>query len=125
MIFNSLSAQNIVFQEEFDGGILANWTNNPISPDTAALTWEWSADGTAIAALWLDRDGLLSPSIENGCALFNGAYYHSEDSFDSWGAGPFPGPIDIELISPINDCSNASNLILKFNQFFRNKLTVY
>lgn len=117
---NFLASQNIIFQEEFAGGIPATWTNNAITPANPDLTWEWSIDGEAPnGAWWLDRPAILSPSIANGAALFDSDYYQTGGNADDWGMGPIPGPHVVELVSPIIDCSGASDLILKFNQYYR------
>lgn len=115
-----LAAQNIVFQEEFALGIPSTWTNNAIQPANPDLTWQWSVDGEAPdGAWWLDRPALMSPSIANGCAYFDSDYYQTGGTAANWGNGPIPGPHTVELVSPVIDCSNASNLILKFHQYFR------
>ena len=115
-----LAAQNIIFQEEFALGIPNTWTNNAIQPNNPDLKWQWSVDGEAPdGAWWLDRPALFSPSIANGCAYFDSDYYQTGGTAADWGNGPIPGPHTVELVSPVIDCSNASNLILKFHQYFR------
>lgn len=120
LFFQMGFSQEILFQEEFAGSIPDTWTNNAISPANPELTWEWTVNGEApTGAWWLGRPAILSPSIANGAAVFNSDFYQTGGEAANWGAGPIPGPHAVELISPIIDCSNGSDLILKFNQYYR------
>jgi hypothetical protein len=114
-----------IFQEDFDGGIPAEWELVPDCLDEAI--WQWSADGRAdsvfydsamIPALfWLFFPPIDSPTAYNGAAMFN------SDAYDSAGIGvgqgPFPSEHEASLITPSINCLLEPVVYLKFNQFAR------
>ena len=119
------SANPLIWEEQFDGGIPNTWTLNssPVGAD-----WAWSNDGTAddvtiggntyTALFWDLNPPIASPSVANGCAMFNSEAYEL-DGTSNFGFGPFPGPHNSFMASPSVDCSGQSSVFLKFNQYFR------
>ncbi len=120
-----LSAQTVIFSEEFDGGIPDTWEIGPGDP--VGAVWQWRATGEADSALvngemrpalfWGTLPAIASPTVANGVAMYN------SDVYDNGGvdiaAGPFPGVQAGSLTSPSVDCSEFAAVALKFNQFAR------
>ena len=115
----------VLFQEDFDGGIPADWILTPDCPDEAI--WQWSANSRADSVLfdtsmipalfWGVLPPINSPTAYNGAAMFN------SDAYDSAGIGvgegPFPSDHEASLSSPAINCLTEPTVYLKFNQFAR------
>jgi len=83
--------------------------------------WEWSDDGRAeMGAYWGDGLTIQSPSVGNGCALFNSDFLDNDGIAGNFGMGPSGGPHVSELVSPIIDCSAYPLVTLQFYQSYRN-----
>ncbi|MEN0004572.1 MAG: T9SS type A sorting domain-containing protein [Bacteroidota bacterium] len=124
---------NVIYEEQFDGGIPADWDVTQATP--AGAIWTWSDDGDAAdlivdgevtgAGFWDNgmRGPIVSPSVANGCAMFNGDAYDNDGSgIDGLGLGPIPaGDVGYNgtLVSPTIDCSSLPGVVLLFNQFAR------
>ena len=96
------------------------WTSKGIaSADPAKVTsthWDWTRNGTGDKGNFWGvniRSALRSPTVANGCAIFNSDY------LDNLGMGVSPAPHAGELISPIINATGYSNIVVEFNQFFR------
>ena len=122
-----LTAQSIVFTEDFDGGIPDSWTTNPISsgnPDSVNnAVWTWATNQSLERSdYWIDFFFMDSPTADNGFAVFDAAYLDSGGMAvsepPSGGAGSAPGPFISELISPSINCSSLETVFLSFHQRF-------
>ena len=121
----SMQAQTVIWEEQFDGGIPDTWEVGPGSPEGAF--WQWTAtgqanvadlDGVETAALfWGTRGPIESPSVANGCAMYNSDVY--DGGGIGVGAGPFPGVHSGTLTSPSIDLTGFDAVSVKFNQFAR------
>lgn len=121
----SIQSQTVIWEEQFDGGIPADWEIGPGNP--AGAVWQWAEDsqandadvgGTTINALfWGTRGPIQSPSTANGCAMYNSDVY--DGGGIGVGSGMFPGAHSGTLTSPSVDCSAYSSVSLKFNQYAR------
>ncbi len=94
------------------------WTSKGIaSADPAKVTsthWDWTRNGKGDKGnFWGTGFALASPSLSNGCAIFN------SDFLDNLGMGASPAPHAAELISPIINATGYSNIVVEFNQYFR------
>jgi hypothetical protein len=122
-----LNAQDltVIFEEQFDGGIPADWEIGPGEP--AGAVWQWSATGRANnglvngmnvnALFWGDRGPIQSPSVSNGCAMYNSDIYDGGGT--GVGQGLFPGTHSGTLTSPSIDCSEYAFVSLRMHQFAR------
>jgi hypothetical protein len=126
-----LFTQTIVFTEDFDGGIPADWTINPISagdPDsTQNAVWTWTTNaGQPDDEWWLEDFHLQSPTADNGFAIFNAIYLSTNGStaYQDIDSGPISYPVTSELITPVIDCSDLSSVVLTFHQQFYKILSV-
>ncbi len=120
---NSLNAQ-VIYEEQFAGGIDSTWQNNPLSCgvlDSLHNTlWEWSDDGRAeMGAYWGDAGTIQSPSVGNGCALFSSDFLDNNGTAGNFYMGLSPAPHAAELVSPVIDCSAYPNISLEFYQSYR------
>lgn len=127
-LFGNTYAQDtlaLIYEEQFDGGIPAEWEIGPGNPEGAI--WQWSEDaqaddaeydGDVINALfWGTRGPIQSPSADNGAAMFNSDVY--DGGGVGVGSGPFPGTHGGALTSPSIDCSEYPFVSLKMNQYAR------
>ena len=115
----------VIWEEQFDGGIPADWTISEGTP--AGAVWQWSDDAEADdadldgvvtdALFWGTRGPIQSPSAANGCAMFNSDVY--DGGGIGVGSGPFPGTHGGSLTSPYIDCSGYDAVSLKMNQYAR------
>lgn len=122
----ALNAQSsVIFEEQFDGGIPDTWEIGPGEPEGAS--WQWRSNGEADSALvngqmvpailWLDRQPINSPSVDNGVAMYNSDVYDAGGQ--NVGQGPFPNGTIGRLTSPSIDCSGESTVLLSFHQYAR------
>jgi hypothetical protein len=120
-----LFSQNIIWEEQFDGGIPITWQIGPGAPEGAV--WQWSSTGMADSALvneeniaalfWGSRDPIDSPSAANGCAMYNSDVY--DGGGITVGAGPYPGTHSGSLTSPSIDLTGQDAVTLVFHQYAR------
>ena len=121
----ALSAQpNIIWEEQFDGGIPDTWEISAGDPVGAA--WQWSPDGRAdsalvdgvrVPALFWAGQPINSPSAANGAAMYNSDVYDAGGV--NVGQGPYPNGTSAQLTSPSIDCSGESTVYLSFHQYGR------
>ena len=122
--FSGLQAQ-VIYEEQFDGGIPGDWEIGPGMPEGAV--WQWSNDGqandgdvvgtTVTSLFWGTRGPIQSPSVANGCAMYNSDIYDGGGT--GVGQGMFPGTHSGTLTSPSIDCSAYPFVSLKMNQYAR------
>lgn len=125
---STLMAQDIIWGgpgdsiSEFDGG-LDGWTVNGV---TCALgingdnaRWEHSTTGESRGGFAIVNGRINSPSFSNGVALFDSDWLDNGGDPGNFNGGECPVFHRGELISPIIDLSNQSNVVLRFNQYFR------
>lgn len=115
----------VIYWEDFDGGIPADWEIGPGDP--AGAVWQWSATGLADSAslsgtitsalFWGARTAIESLTPENGAAMFNSDVYDGGGT--GVGEGPFAGFHSGTLTSPSIDCSTSSSVTLAFKQYAR------
>jgi hypothetical protein len=126
LLFNHLHAQEaVIFEEQFDGGIPGTWEIGPGEPEGAV--WQWTHDGRANdglvngqvvnALFWGTRGPIQSPSVSNGCAMYNSDIYDGGGT--GVGQGMFPGTHSGTLVSPSIDCTDYPFVSLKMNQYAR------
>ena len=127
LLLAGLSAQEpiVIFEEQFDGGIPSEWEIGPGEP--AGAVWQWSPDGRANtgqvngmavnALFWGMLGAIESPSVSNGCAMYNSDIYDGGGT--GVGQGMFPGTHSGTLTSPSIDCSGYEFVSLKMNQYAR------
>ncbi len=121
-LFNMANGQVVIFEEQFDGEIPADWTNEgtqtlPDGTVTMGFPWTWNADsnfdgiGNPTAAM-----NISSPSLSNGVAVLNADFY---TTMGTTNPGPSPYPqYESDLISPNIDCSGFANVSVAFYQAF-------
>ena len=95
----------------------AGWTSRGVSsgdPAKVATThWDWTRNGKGDkGTFWGTLLALASPSVANGCAIFNSDYLSN--------SGLSPSPHVGELISPAINATGSNFLTIEFNQYFRN-----
>ncbi len=95
----------------------AGWTSRGVSsgdPAKVATThWDWTRNGKGDkGTFWGTLLALASPSVANGCAIFNSDYLSN--------SGLSPSPHVGELISPAINATGSNFLAIEFNQYFRN-----
>ena len=118
----SASAQTIIFNEEFNGGF-GTFTAGPGNP--VGAVWEHSttgdassnAAGTISALFWGARVAIQSPTVANGCAMYNSDVYDGGGT--AVGGGAYPGTHSGAMTSPSIDLSGYNAVTLKFNQYAR------
>lgn len=120
-----IQAQALIWEEQFDGGIPETWEISGGNPEGAV--WQWSDDGQANnadvdgtstdALFWGTRGPIQSPTVANGCAMYNSDVY--DGGGVGVGSGPFPGTHSGSLTSPLIDCSAFDAVSLKMNQYAR------
>ena len=129
LAFQTTTAQNILFQEDFDGGL------NQMTADAGTpvgATWYWSAWpspdsmqlGDAFYYGGFGRESfygsMTSETADNGVALFHAEVYdYGEQEF---GSGPFPMPREgysASLTTPSINCTDEENVWVTFNQYSR------
>lgn len=125
LFLSGLQAQALIFEEQFDGGIPDSWEIGPGMPEGAV--WQWSNDGqandgdvvgtTVMSLFWGTRGPIQSPSVANGCAMYNSDIYDGGGT--GVGQGMFPGTHSGTLTSPSVDCSAYPAVSLKMNQYAR------
>ncbi len=121
------SAQTIIWggpgdpNSEFDGG-LNDWTAEGIFCSQGASSnnaaWEHSTTGQSVGGFSSD-DRIMSPSFNNGVALFDSDWLDNGGDPNNFNGGVCPVLHRGELISPVMNFSGHSTVILRFNQFFR------
>ena len=109
---------------QFDGG-LNDWTTNGLISKTSSkaskAVWQWVAHTGSLGAYARVLDStLISPSEANGAAMFSSDFLDNNGTQGAFGTGPAPAPNGGELISPTMNLTGQNNMLLKFNQFFRN-----
>lgn len=118
----STQAQTVYFSEDFNGG-LGTYIAGPGAP--VGAVWEHSANGTAAtnqagtinALFWGTRSAINSPSVANGCAMYNSDVY--DGGGVAVGSGAYPGTHSGDMVSPSYDLTGKNNVALKFNQYAR------
>ncbi len=97
----SLTAQNVFWNEDFQNGIPANWTN--YEPSSPFIKWNWTMNTTQ--GLISGQPNFASSTVGNGFMLFNsgqlGNTYH-----------------DTQLTTDVIDCSGQNTVFVHFeNQY--------
>jgi len=118
----SAQAQTVFFSEDFNGGLGA-YTAGPGAP--VGAVWEHSTNGTAAAnqagtinaLFWGTRTAINSPSVANGCAMYNSDVYDGGGT--AVGGGAYPGTHSGDMVSPSYDLTGKNDVSLKFNQYAR------
>ena len=107
---------------QFTGG-LNGWTTQGISGTMAATAlWDWDANGSASKGGFADADdAIISATALDGAAVFNSDFLDNGGDSLATNMGTSPAPHSGELISPILDLSNASEVSLRFNQYYKNR----
>jgi hypothetical protein len=123
----STLTQNIIFSEDFNGGIPDSWVINPISagnPDSLDnARWIWATNESLnYSDYWIDFCYMSSPTADNGFAIFDAAYLDSggiaSEVPPTGGTGSAPTPLSSELITPGIDCSELETVALSFHQSY-------
>lgn len=122
-----LTAQTIIWggpgdpNSEFDGG-LNDWTAEGVfcalGISASNAMWEHSTTGQSSGG-FSSEDRIVSPSFDNGVALFDSDWLDNGGDPDNFNGGVCPVLHRGELISPRINLSGHSTVILRFNQFFR------
>jgi hypothetical protein len=96
-------AQNIIWSEDFGGGIIPNgWTNIDASGQLSTV-WQWETGGVYFAG----QPTFAAPTANNGFVIF-----------DSDNAGTLNTNHDVRLTTNAINCANKSTVIAKFsNQY--------
>ena len=113
-----LTAQAVVWEEQFDGGP-NGWTSTSLSPNDTSV-WKWNATGYVGDGAFLDDDlSIDSPSGANGAMVYNADYYTTlgdPDNIPQGDPDTYPKYF-AELISPPIDLSAVTSpLSLRFTQ---------
>jgi hypothetical protein len=104
VIFSANSfGQTVLFSEDFNGSLPAEWTNTVIDGPTGYPGWEW----TDVGGDWGGQ--LNSTTAANGYMILNS---------DANGVS-INDPEDAELISPAIDCSNVDLVELSLEHWAR------
>ncbi len=104
---------NIVWKEEFNGG-LNGWTTNSISGDPAHL-WNWNDDGVYGGLL---RTNIQSATECNGVIVMHPEFIKSGGILDNFYATPYD-LVSAEIVSMNIDLSNTYLPQVHFTQHFR------
>lgn len=96
-------AQNIIWSEDFGGGIIPNgWTNIDASGQLSTV-WQWETSGVYFAG----QPTFTAPTANNGFVIF-----------DSDNAGGLSNNHDVRLTTNAINCSNKNTVVAKFsNQY--------
>ena len=113
LAFTSLSAQNILWQETFQGSPFealpgGRWTTGPTQSPEA---WSWTPDGTAAGIFWNDRMPIGSES-GGGALLFDSDYLLNE-------TGVVPPHQGVTTSPVLNVRTPGDPLFLSFYQYYR------
>lgn len=99
------------------------WVTKGISSDDPAkkdsARWVWKRNSVPTGAYYTSTRPIGSPTYTNGCALFNSDLLDTKGIAGNFGAGESPSPHKGELISPVIDASGKTDIVLQFNQFYR------
>lgn len=99
------------------------WVTKGISSDDPAkkdsARWVWKANSVPTGAYYTSTRPLGSPTYANGCALFNSDFLDTKGIAGNFNAGESPSPHKGELISPVMDASGATDIVIQFNQLYR------
>jgi hypothetical protein len=127
-IFKSVSAQTIIWggpgdpNSEFAGGPNA-WTVNGIfcgqGVNGVNARWTHSTTGVSRGGFASSDRRIQSPSFNNGVMIFDSDFLDNSGNQNNTNGGACPYLHRGELISPIIDMSNHSQVVLRFNQYFR------
>ena len=101
---------------EFNGGLLG-WSANSIFDNSGTpgnALWIYSSIGASQGA-YSDGIPITSPSVTNGCALFDSDYLDNNGVQGAFGSGISPSPHKGELISPLIDLSGYTDEGLSVN----------
>lgn len=114
---SAVTAQTVYYNHEFDGG-LDGWTTNSVAPTDTNL-WVWSPDGDIqYGGLTYTPSVLVSPTVNNGCAIFHADFETTGGDLSTVGDPPYP-EYWAELISPPIDLSASSSAVsVRFSQFY-------
>ena len=98
------------------------WVTKGITSDDPAKKdssrWVWKRDARPLGAYYTGR-AMGSPTYLNGCAIFNSDLLDTKGIQGNFGAGQSPSPHKGELISPIIDATGVTDVVLQFNQYYR------
>lgn len=93
-------------------------SDNPAKKDSAR--WVWRRDASAAGGAYFGtRRPLGSPTRLNGAAVFNSDFLDTKGIAGNFGAGESPSPHKGELISPVIDASGVTDIVVQFNQYYR------
>ncbi len=110
-IFSTAKTQVPFFQEDFNNGLPANWTQET---GDDRLIWQVRGDGEALfGQFWNNRQRLDSPS-DGGAAVFD------SDGYQSNPENSIPFPHRAALISPPIDIAGRDRIAIQFYQYYRN-----
>lgn len=105
-LFSTLSAQNVIFSEDFANGIPAEWSNvEVVGNGQASSVWVYSTDGPQGP---FATDPIASTTAENGWILFDSDVNCND-----------PAGQDAWLISPAIDGSSLTDVWIRFETFYR------
>jgi Secretion system C-terminal sorting domain len=92
-------------------------STDPAKKDSAR--WVWKRNSVPSGAYYTSSRPLGSPSTLNGCAIFNSDLLDTKGIQGNFGAGESPSPHKGELVSPVMDASGVTDVVLQFNQYYR------
>lgn len=98
-----ITAQNIIWSENFGGGVIpASWTNIDASGQLSTV-WQWETGGTYFSG----QPPFAAPTANNGFVIF-----------DSDNAGSLSVNHDVRLTTNAINCTNKNTVVAKFsNQY--------
>jgi hypothetical protein len=121
--------RDILFQEDFSGGIPADWTNDETN---GVAEWQYRGlnstpnleVGTQGSCLpdGVIGDPIQSPTSGNGFVIFDSNWWDNPDlpcTEANFGSGPAPGPHSATLTSPNIDLTDQYGVALQFYQYYK------
>ncbi len=109
----SAQAQNVLYEEQFDGGT-NGWTIDTIFNDGVdSMSWRWTDTGNPGPVMINPNPApnLMSPTASNGAMVFNFEYMRYGGDINNVPANPPYGEFVGEIISPTIDMSDVSGPI--------------
>ena len=127
-VHHALAAQTIIWggpgdpNSEFAGGPNA-WTVNGVfcgqGVNGANARWTHSTTGVSRGGFASSDRRIQSPSFSNGVMIFDSDFLDNGGSQNNTNGGTCPFLHRGELVSPSIDLTNHSQVVLRFNQYFR------